>query len=97
MLAEYVHGLKEMRDGWEAREKEGPIQFVFFTLQILDKLGFSAIQETPPVKHLTGYLWDLVRRYETREIDWGTFEDQVERWQLVMVNKIDAAKAAAHV
>lgn len=95
MLGEYIVGVKELREGSEARQKAGPVEFIYAAFQQLQHSGFALIEDTPPVKHLMGYLWDLVHRCETREIEWEVFEDQVERWQLVMLDKITRAKTNA--
>lgn len=95
VLGVYIKTLKEVREGSQEREKAGPLHFIYEMFSVLEAYGFADISETAPVKHLHGYLWDLVDRYESREISWDAFEDQVERWQLVMVDKLDRAKVLA--
>jgi len=88
MLVEHVRVNKRMRDDEEERKAAGPLDFIYYHHEILEREGFHLIEDTAPVRQLTRYLWDLVDRYNTRGMEWHEFEDQVEQWYLVLSDKI---------
>lgn len=92
LLSENIKLNTELVTAMKAREQAGPLDCVYFHYKLLEQDGFSAIEENPPIRQLTKYLWNLVDRYDSKELSWEAFEDQVERWYLLMTDKLDAFK-----
>lgn len=89
-----------IRQHHQAMRLSGPEDLVSFYYRLLQFDGFAEIEETPAISQFTKYIWHTVDRYNQHEVTWEFFQDEVERWYLLMVGKLESwngpKKALAH-
>jgi hypothetical protein len=90
LLGESIRLDHEIKQGEIERRKMGAEAFIGLHYALLKHDGYGEIEETPAMRQLTKYLWDLADRQQAGQITWAAFEDEVERWYLLVVDKLDA-------
>lgn len=97
LLAESIRLDTEYKRAQDKREKDGPLEYLYMHYKLLEREGFTAIEDQPAIKQLTAYAWDLVDRYNAKRLSWADFEDQVERWYLLLSDKLAARRGPVKV
>jgi hypothetical protein len=90
LLGENIRLDHELKEEENHRRKLGAEAYIGLHYALLKHDGYAEIEETPAMRQLTKYLWDLADRQQAGQITWAAFEDEVERWYLLVVDKLEA-------
>lgn len=89
LLGENIRLDHEISEGQNERRKLGAEAYIGLHYALLKHDGYGEIEETPAMRQLTQYLWDLADRQQAGQITWAAFEDEVERWYLLVSAKLE--------
>lgn len=90
-LAQFIRFNNEGRKN-EFELRAHPDDFVAMHRAILLTDGYARIESSPVMSQLMNYVWSLCDRFKSGEIEWETFESEVEDWFLLVSNKLTALK-----